>query len=147
MNKIRESKEKFKQKVNEYFLFEKSLTHLMKSLKSFYVFSIGFDDMYFGRKNAKRFKICIFNCIFVWGVSLFQLVITSSNDLWSKFDNPFLPDQFKPVHLLSVILFLMVAGMKTNIILGEIYYNLSQYKIIYFLMNDFRLKQIKLCQL
>ena len=112
----------------------------MQSLKKFYVFSVGFDDIYYNYSNSRRFKICLFNCMFMWIVTLMQLFITASGNLWSKFENPFLPDQFRFVHLLGVLLFFLVCGMKSDILLGEINSNLSQYKIFYFLMHNFKHK-------
>ena len=133
-------KRKSKQEIINYFLLENSMGHLMNSLKTFYVFSIGFQEIYRGTKNPRRFKMCIFICVYILIVTLFQLLLISSDDLYSRFDGPFIPDQFRAIHLLTIILFLMVVGMKIDIHLGEFKYNLSQFKVLYYLMDNWRLK-------
>ena len=69
-NKIINLKAKITSKIKEYFLFENSLYHLFNFIKNFYVFSIGFDDIYYGNKNPKRFKICIlYSFVWLYGLS------------------------------------------------------------------------------
>ena len=36
---------------------------LSNAIRKFYIFSVGFDEMYNGIKNPKRFKLCIVFCI------------------------------------------------------------------------------------
>ena len=50
-----------KLKIKEYFLLKNSLNHLENFMKKYYVSSIGFDDIYYGNKNMKRFIILIVN--------------------------------------------------------------------------------------
>ena len=47
--------------IKEYFLLKNSLEHLENFIKTYYVFSIGFNYIYYGNKNMKRFKIFIVN--------------------------------------------------------------------------------------
>ena len=133
-------KQKSKQEIIKYFLLENSMAHLMNSLKTFYVFSIGFDEIYHEAKNPRRFKVCVVVCAYILVVTLFQLLLISSHDLYSKFYGTFIPDQFRAIHLLTIILFLMVVGMKIDIHLGEFKYNLSQFKVLYYLMDNWRFK-------
>lgn len=138
--KIIKLKERLNWKVNDYLRFDKSLCYLMKTLKNLYVFSIGFDDMYYGYKNRRRFTICVFQCIYMWMVSLSQLALIASDDIWTRFNGSFLPDDFRAVHLLGVMLFLMMSGVKTDILFGEKNYNLSSFKVLYYLMNNMKYK-------
>ena len=63
MNKIKDKIAKIKQKVNEYFLMKNSIGTLSNAIRKFYVASVGFDEIYYGIKNPKRFKLCILLCI------------------------------------------------------------------------------------
>ena len=138
--KIINLKERLTWKVNDYFRFDKSLLYLMKTLKKLYVFSIGFDDMYYGYKNPRRFRVCVFQCVYMWVVSLLQLALIASDSIWTRFNGSFLPDDFRAVHLLGVMLFLMISGIKTDILLGEKNYNLGSFKVFHYLMNNVKYK-------
>ena len=48
-----------KQKFKENFSMESSFGHLMKVTKDFYLVSIGINEINYGIKNPKRFKISI----------------------------------------------------------------------------------------
>ena len=138
--KIIKLKERLTWKVNDYFRFDKSLLYLMKTLKKLYVFSIGFDDMYYGYKNPRRFRVCVFQCVYMWVVSLLQLALIASDSIWIRFNGSFLPDDFRAVHLLGVMLFLMISGIKTDILLGEKNYNFGSFKVFHYLMNNVKYK-------
>lgn len=72
-------KNRIKQRFNEYFLLENSLGYLNKILKTFFLISIGFNEINYGYKNSKRFKLCIFVFILLW-ISLIRLHISINFD-------------------------------------------------------------------
>ena len=57
--KINNRINKLKQKLNEHFLFNKSMISLINFSKKFCIFSVGFDNVCHRVKNPKRFKIII----------------------------------------------------------------------------------------
>ena len=52
--------------IKKYFLLKNSLEHLENFTKQYCVLSLGFDDIYYGSKNMKRFCIFIVNWAFGW---------------------------------------------------------------------------------
>lgn len=138
--KINNKINKFKQKLNEYFLFNKSMINLMNFSKKFYIFSIGFDDVYHRIKNPKRFKIIIIICILMWLTTFYHLMLLISDDLYSLLDGPFLPDHFRTwISFILIILFL-VAFIRTDIMLDEIKFGLQPLEVFYFLMMNLKQK-------
>ena len=140
MKKLTKQIRKLKNKVNEFFFMSNSLNRLMKSLKRYYVTSVTFEDIYYEIKNPKRFKICVLNCIMFWMVTLLMSLFLISDKLYSLIDGPFLPRHFTTFLLLIIILIFIHTVCKTDLLLGEINYNLSPLKIFYYLMNDLKSK-------
>ena len=138
--KIKIIKRKLKNKVDEFFLMKNSLNHLMKYFKVFYSISIDFEEIFLESKNPKRFKICILNCIMFWMVTFLMLLFLISDKLYSLIDGPFLPEHFKTFLLLIIVLIFMHTVPKTDLLIGEINYNLSSLKILYYLMNNLKSK-------
>ena len=138
MNKIRVSDSliKLKQRVGDYFLMEKSLQTLSNTLRYYYVLPKGFDEIYNGIKMTKRFKLYILICIFNWIATFYHLIWISSDYIWSKTDGPFLPEKIKVCFAGITILLNFISVFKTDLILGEIKYNLSPLKVIYLLTNN-----------
>ena len=117
-----------------------SIKHLMKLMRKFYVTSIGFDGIYFGSKNPKRFRKCVLICALIWMFIIQLILIFISDYLYSLVDNPFLPDHFRTFLLLTIIGFLVICVGKTDLLLGEIKYNLDPLKIFYYLMKNMKSK-------
>ena len=135
-NKIR----RLKSKVNDFFLMNYSLNHIIKLMKKLCVISIDFDDVYYGIKNPRRFKMCVLICGYVW-LTTFQLsLFCISDNLYSLINNPFLPPFYRTFMLLGVVGLTMINVNKTDLLLGEISHNLSPFKIFYYLMNDIKSK-------
>ena len=139
MNRIKKVKSKIKTKSNNYLQFGKSLTYLMKILNSFYVFSVGFDDIYYGIKRPKRFRRCIYVTFYFLIVTIIKLNV-ALDELWLKIHGPFLPNNFRTLYLSGALLFMMVALMKIDILLAEKNYNLNPFKVLYYLMCDMKWK-------
>ena len=141
-NKIYIKIRKIKQRINEYFLMKKSVNNIIMFAKRFYLCSVGYDDIYLGNKNLKRFKITILTCIVIWIITLYHLLLMISDDLWSTIDGPFLPEHFRIFMSFFVILFFYASILKTGFFLSEITHQTtkSPFKIFYFLMNNFKSK-------
>ena len=77
-----------KSRIKEYFSLKNWLFHLESVIRKFYIFSIGFNDIYYGNKNIKRFKICIFNCFIVRFIELLFLSFVFSDYMFSLVDIP-----------------------------------------------------------
>ena len=136
-NKILNSKRKIK----EYFLLKNSLDHLENFIKNFYLLSVGFDDIYYGNKNIKRFKICIANCVIVWLVLIFFLSLVLSDKMFSLMGIPSLfAEKLKMLIMLFASIAFAVGIFKTGYFFGEINYNLSPFKVFYYLMMDWKYK-------
>ena len=134
--KINNKITKFKQKINDYFLLKNSLEAFSNALKKYYVFSVGFDEIYYKARNPKRFKLCILACIMNWIASFYHLIWISSDYLWSKTDGPFLPEKARIGCLGVMILLLHISVFKTDLILGRINCKICPFKIFYPLMKD-----------
>ena len=127
--------------IKEYFLLKNSLEHLGNFTKKYYVFSIGFDDIYHGNKNMKRFKICIVNWVFNWFIMLYLLALVLSDKMFSLIDVlPIFGKNLKLFWLLGALCSFFSAVVRTDYLYGEINYNLNPFKVIYYLMKD--LKQL-----
>lgn len=84
-----------KYKIKQYFLLENLLDHLANVIKKFHVLSVGFDDIYYGIKNPKKFKICIFNCSIIWLTKFDLLSYLLSDFMFSMLDIPSFTSQLK----------------------------------------------------
>ena len=132
---------RIKKSLKDSLIFESSLNHLEKLLKRFYVTSIGFEEINFGRKNFKRFKFCVLACIFLWIITLRLLLLILSNHFYSiHIINEFLPNHFKTFHLLIVLCIIIVSLIRTEFLISEIETNLGPFKVFYFLKNNIKRK-------
>ena len=128
-----------KLKIKEYFSLKNSLEHLENFIKKYYVFSIGFNDIYYGNKNMKRFTICIINWVFGWFAMLYFLLFVLSDKMFSLMNVPSISDQhLKLLWVLGVLGLFAIAVIRTDNLYGEINYNLNPYKVIYYLMKDLK---------
>ena len=133
MIKIKNKIARIKHKVNEYFLMEKSIGILSNTMRRFYIFSVGFDEIYYGIKNSKRFRWCILFCIINWMNAIWHFLFLISDEMWSLIDGPFLPDHLRAcVFLLGLVIFFN-SVLKTDFLLGEINGNLDTLKMFYIL--------------
>ena len=142
-----ERMEKFKIKItnlkhsfNSYFSFKNSLGNLMKFCKRFYIYSVGFDDMYYGLKNPKRLKISIMICVMLWIATFYHLLLVTSDDVWGLIDGPFVPGHYRTTLGLYLIIIFTVSVIKTDQIIGEIEYNSKPLEVFHFLMNNIKSK-------
>ena len=127
--------------IKEYFLLENSLEHLENFIKKYYVFSVGFNDIYNGNKNMKRFKICIVNWVFGWFAVGYFLSFVLSERMFSIMNVPSISDKHLKLLWTQVAIGLfLIAVIRTDSLYGEINYYLNPYKVIYYLMKD--LKQL-----
>ena len=140
-NFFQTSKQKLKQRINEYFLMENSLRKLSNSLKNLYIFSIDFDEIYSGKKNPKRFKLLILFCILMYLATIYDFIMFISDDFWALVSGPHMPDYARTCYFLLFIVFCLVCVVKTDEILAETNYNnISPWKIFYYLINDLKPK-------
>ena len=127
--------------IKEYFLLKNSLEHLEYFIKMYYVHSIGFDDIYYGNKNMKRFIICIANLAIGWLTVGYLLSFVLSDEMFSMINiPPISSENLKLLCLLGTLLFFLIGFVRTDQFLGKINCNLSPFKVIYYLMKD--LKQL-----
>lgn len=105
--------------------------------------SIGFNSIFYGTKNPRRFKICVFTCIYCWMAILGQLIFISSGEIYSKFDGPFVPEGFRTVHTLAIITFALANFVKTEFLFQEIKCNLKPLRVFYCLINNWKFSMIK----
>ena len=143
MRKLNTIKTSLNNRRDNYFQLSNSLGHLMKISKRFYVTSIGFDQIFYGTKNPTRYKICVLTCIYCWLVTIGQIVFISCDQIYSKFDGPFLPDNFKTIHVMAVIAFALCSLIKAELLIGEKKYNLKPLRVFYSLMNNWKFSIIK----
>ena len=129
MDSIKNKVNQYKQKVSEYFLLRSSNETLSKTATRFCVSSIGLDDIYYGIKHPKRFKLCIFICILMWLTTFWHISFITENHLFKLIYSPFLPDHAKTFFSVVVIILILVCVIKTDIIFGEMKNNLEPLKI------------------
>ena len=105
------------------------------------VISINIDDIFKERKNESKFRISMFNCLFLWLMFLLSIAFLLSETLMKLIDNPLIPfDKIKQIFcLISTVLFL-VSNFKTDILYEEKRNNLIWLKFIYYLMIDDKMK-------
>ena len=107
-------------------------------MKNSYAISVGVDQVYNGIKDSKRFKVCILQLIFMLIFAFELLAFFISSELFSLIDGPFLPDHFRPMFFTQIIGFLQILMMRIDITFGEMGYNLSPFKVFYYLINNLK---------
>ena len=123
----------------EYFLFKNSLEHLGNFMKKYYVLPIGFNDIYYGNKNMKRFIIFIINLVFRWFAVGFFLSFVLSDKIFSLIDVSSISSKHLKLYcLLSATIMLLIAVISTDLLLNGINYNFTSFKVIYYLMKDLK---------
>ena len=128
-------------KVIEYFLLKNSLDHLSNIIKKFYIWTIGFDDIYYENKNSKRLKMSILICIIFWLVGFYLLSIGVCDYIISLMAiTLFSSGQLKQLMILCASITFTIAMFKIDWLFGELNYNLSPFKILYYLINDWKQK-------
>ena len=140
MEKFKIKVTSFKKSFNSYFIFRNSIENLMKFCKRFYIYSVGFDDMYFGFSNPKRLKISIMICATLWIATVYHLLLITSDDIWGLIDGSFVPGHYRTTLGLYFILIFLVSVIKTDQIIGEIEYNSKPLQVFHFLMNNIKSK-------
>lgn len=143
MNKLKAIKQSVNNRRVNYIDLANSLGHLMKISKRFCITSIGFDEIFYGSKNPRRFKFCVFTCVYCWFVVIQMFVHISNDKIYSKLNGPFVPKNFKTFHALGMIAYSMACIMKTEFLIGEYKYNLKRLKIFYPLINNWKHSIIK----
>ena len=130
MIKIKNKMIKIKHKVNEYFLMKSSIKTLSNTVRMF-IFSVGFDEIYNGIKNPKRFKLCIIFCIIMWLCTFWHFLLLVSSSLWLLFDNEFLFDYPKTFMFNIFCAVFFATFLKSDFILGEISGYLDTLKVFH----------------
>ena len=138
MDKFRNKIVNLKVKIQNYYSFEHSLNYVMKIAVKYYVFSINHNDIYYGRKNPKQFKVYLLIYILSWLTTIYMMSFILSDYMYSLIDSPF--DNFRTELLFLSISSLMIAIAKTDFLLGEVKSNLKSFKIFYYLINDIKSK-------
>ena len=130
--------QKIKIKLQQYITVENLVYNTFDLCKSNCITSCGIQEIYFDKKNPKRFKLCILNCIISWIVFLFQIAILTNHYLYSLIQGQHLPAQTNILLILMIFLIIHTAIIKTDLLFGEIKYNLRPFKICYFLAKDIK---------
>ena len=129
--------QKIKVKIIEHFKIENLFYNLVDLFKFSLIISIGIDEIYFGTKNPKRFKLCVLNHILNLFVCLCHFSPLINDYMYSLIKNPFLPAE---LIILTTLFLIQVSVMRVDISLGEINYNLSPFKIFYWFAKDIKSK-------
>ena len=133
--KFQMTKKKVKNKIQEYFRMENSMKKLITISRRYYVSSIGFDDIYLGIWNKKRIVVNIMFCLMMWMMTLYHLLLTISDKLYSIIDGPFLPQHFRILICYAFFMLFLATSLKTEYLYIEIQFkSKSPFKIFYFLM-------------
>ena len=132
-DKISEFKNHFKEKLIEYILIKTSIKAISNAMRKFYIIPIGFDEIYYGIKNPRRFKVCFLLCIYMYVAIIWHFLFIISPELWSLVDNPFLPDHLKQLFVVLALFLLVTASFKTDFLIGDINGNLSIYSLLHIL--------------
>lgn len=140
MNKLKSKVTNFKQGLNSFFSFENTINNLAKFLKRFYIYSVGFDDMYYGFRNPRTLKIVIIICVMLWIVTGYHLLLVTSDHVYGLIDGQFVPDLYRIDLAFNLIILFMVCVIKTDQIIGEIKYNTKPLEVFHFLMCNIRSK-------
>ena len=127
-------------KIKRHFDFENLIYNFFDLVTINFIISVGIDEIYFGTKNLKRFKLCILICIINWFVLFYHFLFLNSDFIYSLIESPFLPDDFNVIIIILILALFPASIFKTDMIFGEINYNLNQLKIYYFLAKDIKSK-------
>lgn len=129
--------QKIKVKIIEHFKIENLVFNLAGLFKFSLIVSIGIDEIYLGTKNPKRFKLCVLNNILNLFVCLCHFPPLINDYIYSLIKNPFLPVELV---ILTTLFSIQVSVMRVDFSLAEINYNLSPFKILYWLAKDIKSK-------
>ena len=140
MKKLKVKVTNFKQNLNSYFSFENTISSLIKFCKRFYIYSVGFDDIYYGFRNPKRLTISIMICVMLWVVTFYHLLLVTSDHVYGLIDGEFVPDLYRTDLAFNFIILFMVCVIKTDQIIGEIKYNAKPLEVFHFLMHNIKSK-------
>lgn len=137
--KIKQNYKKVKKRVKKYFQLRNSLEDLSKIMKKLFIFSVSFDEIYYGKKNPKRFLICCLISGLIWLIFLFHLIIICSNYTFSLIDNPKIK-YLRAFISLATVIFWFVAFNKSDVYLLMELKNLVVLKIFYYLRQNIKSK-------
>ena len=138
MERINNKIVNLKIKIQNHYSFEKSLNYIMKIAIKYYVFSINFNDIYYGRKNPKQFKMCVFIYILSWLLTICAMSFLLSDYLYSFIDGSF--ENLRVILFFITVSSSMIVIGKTDFLLAEVKSNLKPFKIFYYLINDMKSK-------
>ena len=144
MNRLQVEINKIKQKTHDYLSFQTLIKSLISYVHKFYILSIEFDQVNYGLVNHRRFKINLILCVLMWLATFYHLLLISSNKLWSLIAGSFQVNHYRLLKSLFMVYLFLSTSIKTDILLEEIkLFKLSvqsPLRIIYYLMNDLKLK-------
>ena len=114
------------------------IDNIINYMVKYNVISVDIYDIFYGRKNKRKFVISFLNCVCLWLTILFAISIILFDDILNYFDNPMIPfDKFKQIILLIISCLILVTSFKTDFILQEKQNNLIRIKFLYYLIiND-----------
>lgn len=114
-----------------------SLTEIINFMVKYNVISIDISDIFYGRKNQKKFFLCLFNCLYLW-LTLFIFILFIRFDKMKKlFMNPLIPtDQMNFIFLLVTSYYILICIFKTDLLIDEYRNNLNRFKFLYHLVQN-----------
>ena len=129
---------KTKESLYEYLSIKKSIGKLVNSSKKYFLLSTGFDEIYLGIENSRKFFINKLICILCWMAWMYHVVLFSSSYLYSLVDGPFLPDHFRTFKVFTGLCVILTTFTKTDFLFSEIKYKSTKtpYKTFDYLIND-----------
>lgn len=128
-----------KQSLIKYILLKNSIGTLSNTMKRFYILSIGFNEIWNGTKNPKRFKLSIFFCIIMWINVIWNFLIIIIHNFRSYFDNTFFPEYSKTGIFILALVLTIDTTIKTDLLFGEIDGNINALKVFQIIKINLKL--------
>ena len=126
------------QRFKKYLSMERSLGHLMKVANNSYFISIGIDEINDGIMNPNQFQITTWHLIY-YGIFTFIInLFAASNYFYLLLMDGILPKQFRLIIILVGNGFTLFLAQKIDMFFGEIKFNLSPFKVFYYLINNLK---------
>ena len=100
--------------------------------------SVDFTQLYFGKFNLKRYRICCFHlimmiCYLIWSILLF------SNDwVFNLIDNEYLPKNFRKLIFCLILFAVIIISLRFDLLLAEWNRNILVFKMFYYLKEDIK---------
>lgn len=134
------SKSKISPKINNF--VNESMSDSLKSIVNFMVkyniISVDLYDIFYRRKNKRKFLFCILNCIYMWICFILIILILKFKQLMNLFDKPMIPfDKLYQIFGITSTALISISIFKTRLLIEEWKNNLSAFAMGYYLLiND-----------